>query len=78
MVRDQETGVLVEPGNPRALAEAIESLLNDADLRRSLSANAFVEVSKYDWHRVAGEFRDLYHDSVKARRVASSRAAKKA
>jgi glycosyltransferase involved in cell wall biosynthesis len=78
MVRDQETGVLVEPGNPRALAEAVESLLKDADLRRSLSANAFAEVSKYDWRRVAGQFRDLYQEAVKARVVASGRAADKA
>jgi glycosyltransferase involved in cell wall biosynthesis len=77
MVRDQETGVLVEPGNPRALAEAIESLLNDADLRRSLSANAFAKVSKYDWRRIGGEFRELYEDAVKARRVASGHAANK-
>jgi hypothetical protein len=35
-------------------------------------------VSKYDWHRVAGEFRDLYQEAVKARVVASGRAADKA
>jgi glycosyltransferase involved in cell wall biosynthesis len=29
------TGVLVEPSDPRALAEAIVSLLKDADRRRS-------------------------------------------
>ena len=67
MVRDQETGVLVEPGNPPALAEAIESLLNDVDLRRKLSANAFIEVSKYNWPRLAEEFRDLYQEAVNAR-----------
>ena len=78
MVRDRETGVLVEPGNPRALAEAIESLLNDADLRRTLSAHAFAEVSKYDWHRIAEEFCDVYQEAVKARLVASDRAANKA
>lgn len=78
MVRNRETGVLAEPANPQALAEAIESLLKDADLRRTLSANAFAEVSKYDWHHVAGEFCGLYQEAVDARRVASGRAANKA
>jgi glycosyltransferase involved in cell wall biosynthesis len=78
MVRDRETGVLVEPANPRALAGAIESLLEDADLRRSLSGNAFAEVSKYDWRCVAEGFCEVYQDALKARSLASNRAANKA
>jgi len=74
MVRDQMTGALVEPGNPRALSEALESLLNDADLRRRLSASAFADVARYDWLRVAGEFCDLYEEAVKSRIVADGRA----
>lgn len=72
MVRDQITGALVEPGNPRALSEALELLLNDADLRRRLSASAFADVARYDWLRVAGEFCDLYEEA-KARIVADGR-----
>ena len=73
MVRDQMTGALVEPGNPRALSEALELLLNDADLRRRLSASAFADVARYDWLRVAGEFCDLYEEAAKARIVADGR-----
>lgn len=67
MVRDRVTGVLVESGNPRALAEVIESLLNDPDLRRFLSANAFADVAQYDWLCIASKFCDLYQDAVKTR-----------
>lgn len=77
MVRDRDTGLLVEPGDPKILAEAIETLIEDAELRWSLSANAFAEVSKYDWRRIAEEFCDLYQDVVKARMVAIGRAANK-
>jgi glycosyltransferase involved in cell wall biosynthesis len=35
-VKDGKTGLLVEPGDPAALAEAIVCLLKDEDLRRSM------------------------------------------
>ena len=63
MVRDQATGLLVEPGNPRALAAAIDQLLNDLELRKRLADNAFAEVTaRYSWARIAGEFEKLYRE----------------
>ena len=35
-----ETGILVQPGNSLELANAIETLLKDEDLRRKLARNA--------------------------------------
>lgn len=40
MIRHLENGVLVEPKNPAALAQAIDRLLGDAAMRKRLSANA--------------------------------------
>lgn len=40
IVRDQETGLLVPPGDPKALAGAIIRLLNDSTLASRLSASA--------------------------------------
>ena len=68
MVRDQVTGVLVDPGNPRALSEALEHLLKNPELRRQLSANALTEVAKYSWVRVANEFDELYQETIAAHR----------
>lgn len=37
---DNETGILVEPGNKKALYEAIEKLVTDKDLRKKLGVNS--------------------------------------
>jgi glycosyltransferase involved in cell wall biosynthesis len=44
LVRSEQTGLLVEPGDPRALADALDRLLRDDALRRRLAAagRAFV------------------------------------
>jgi glycosyltransferase involved in cell wall biosynthesis len=63
MVRDQVTGVLVEPANPRALASALERLLELPALRQQLAKTAFTEVSEqYGWPNIAARFAKLYRE----------------
>ena len=40
MIEDGKDGLLVEPGNPEALAAAIKRLVEDAALRNTMSLNA--------------------------------------
>jgi glycosyltransferase involved in cell wall biosynthesis len=68
MVRDDDTGLLVEPENPQALADAIQRLLNQPELRRRLADNAFAEVrDHYSWIKIAGEFAQLYREVLASR-----------
>jgi glycosyltransferase involved in cell wall biosynthesis len=53
VVRD---GILVEPGNPEALAEALFSLYRDPDWRASLGAAGARRVEEYEMHRIAALF----------------------
>ncbi len=68
MVRDNDTGLLVEPDNPQALADAIQRLLDQPELRRRLADNAFAEVrNRYSWTKIAGEFVQLYREVLASR-----------
>jgi glycosyltransferase involved in cell wall biosynthesis len=56
LVRDGETGLLVEPGDPAALAAAIRRLAGDGDLRRRMGATAAAEARHcHAWTRRAAE-----------------------
>lgn len=56
-----EVGQLTPPGDPDALAGAIEEALSDEDAWASMSKHARMRaVNVFDWSRVAKEYVDLY------------------
>jgi phosphatidylinositol alpha-mannosyltransferase len=57
---DGRLGVLVDTGDPAALATAILELLDDPDRAAGLAARASVAVRRYDWSRVAEQILDVY------------------
>jgi glycosyltransferase involved in cell wall biosynthesis len=60
VVRDGETGLLVAPGDPGALAVALERVLTDRPFARRLAANAATRLGEYEINAVAAQFADLY------------------
>jgi len=55
-VKHMETGILVEPGNTKELANAITTLLRDEGLRKRLAENAYRYAQRFSWDRTAEEF----------------------
>ena len=53
-----QDGLLAEPENPKALADAILHLYTDSDLRMRLGASGQIAVEKYEMKRVAAQFLD--------------------
>ncbi len=60
-LRDEENGLLVEPGDVDGLARALDRVLGDGALRERLAGAALAEVrSTYAWPRVAGLIVEAY------------------
>jgi glycosyltransferase involved in cell wall biosynthesis len=55
-------GLLVPPGDPDALADAVVALLSRSDLSRSLRANARASVGRFSWEQNIGQFLQMYED----------------
>ena len=61
LVRHGETGLLVDPGDTRALADAMVMLLTDEPQRQSLAANARTAVKPYTgWDAIADRVFAVY------------------
>ena len=57
VVQHEQTGLLVPVGSPRRLAAAIERVLNDAELRSRLVANARLHVQRhFQWSHVVQQY----------------------
>ena len=62
-VSDDETGILVPPGDDRALAEAIERLAGDEELRREMGAAARVRAEAgFSLRGMVGAIEKLYRE----------------
>ena len=69
-VRDGETGFLVPPRDPDALADRLAHLLGDRRLLEAFGANGLARVRKaFTWRHVASALSDVYEDVLSERRV---------
>jgi D-inositol-3-phosphate glycosyltransferase len=70
-VRDGETGFLVPPNDPVALADRLALLFREPTLRRAFSRRAVRRANAlYTWRRVSASIAELYEDVLAARRPA--------
>jgi len=60
MVRHGETGLLVAPQDPAAMAEAVGSLLADPDRARQMARHARDDMARYTWPAVRAEWAAAY------------------
>lgn len=60
MIEDRATGRIVPPEDPRAMADAVAGLLEDPERARAMARRARLEVEKYTWPSVRGQWLDAY------------------
>jgi glycosyltransferase involved in cell wall biosynthesis len=68
VIENGQSGLLVEPESPDALAEAIISLLNDSELAQKMGQRAHeLSQTKYSWLNVADQILAVFEDMQKGR-----------
>ena len=68
-VVDGETGFLVEPADPRALADGINRLLRDPGMREEFGRNGRRRVEDhFSWSRIAEQTETMYQELLEERR----------
>lgn len=68
VVLEGRTGLLVPPGEPQALADAMETLIDDPERSRAYGAEGREHVRRnYELGRIVDRFEELYRDLVEAR-----------
>ena len=61
-LKNEETGLFCEVGNPTDIAQKIEKLVFDDVLRKKITQNALKLVKeKYDWENIAREYANIYN-----------------
>lgn len=60
MVRNGETGLIVPPGDPAAMAKAVATLLENSERARLMAHRARQEVEKFAWPQVREEWATVY------------------
>jgi glycosyltransferase involved in cell wall biosynthesis len=65
LLDDGETGFLVEPGNPHALAKCLSALIGNETARRAVGKNAreFV-VRERDWEKIVARYLNVYQSAT--------------
>ncbi len=67
VVRDGESGILAEPGNPADLARAIGRLVEDAPLRHTMGERGRARVEGYSWDAIFPRFMKVYQEALEER-----------
>jgi len=62
LLRDGETGLLVPPGDPGAMADAVKRVLLDPALARKLSTNAATAARDFDFEEVVPRWYRLFEE----------------
>ncbi|MEM2145626.1 MAG: glycosyltransferase family 4 protein, partial [Candidatus Jordarchaeaceae archaeon] len=66
---DGKTGILVEPGDWRAMAKAVEKILKNKELRENMGKRGRERVEKlFTWKKAAEKVMEIYRDVINANR----------
>lgn len=65
IIENRKEGLLVEPANPKELADAIEKMYNNKELRDDFVLNAKEKIKEFDTKNIAKKWKKVYEDMLK-------------
>ena len=65
LIKDHQTGLLVESQQPKALMEAIHSLITDPTLAEKLGQSAHLHAQNYSWKIITPQILSLYNSLLR-------------
>jgi glycosyltransferase involved in cell wall biosynthesis len=65
MIEDKKEGLLVPPKDPQALADAIEKLYKNKELKENLAKNAKEKIKQFDTEIIAQQWKKYYEDMLR-------------
>jgi phosphatidylinositol alpha-mannosyltransferase len=68
LLEDGKEGLLTEPKNERALADALVRVLKDPEMQRTMGANGRVKARRYAWSAVASQVLDYYQELLEEKK----------
>jgi len=68
LIENGKEGILVEKKNPLALAEAINSLIEDKKKREKMGRAGRAKALDYDWKRVTDQIESLYQEVLRKKK----------
>src|SRR5438445_9810499 len=72
VVQRNVSGLLVEPKDPDALADALERLIREPETRHALGAAGAKRAPEYDWNHVTDELVRVYEQAIGRHRLAAT------
>ena len=76
LIRDGESGILVEPGDADGFADALEAYARDPDLRRRHGEAGLAYAATQDWDEINSVVADVYIRAIERRQRLIRRAAR--
>ena len=68
LIRDGENGIVMAPGDHRALAAGVNRLLEDGKMSRNMGTkNRLLAEQRYAWERIADDVTTVYERVISAR-----------
>jgi len=65
LIQDRENGLIVEdPTNSEEIAEKINQVVENKELYKKISANAYITATKYSWDQIAEETLSLFEETL--------------